>query len=148
MIEKKIHFICTGNVYRSRLAEAYFNSLKIPNLKAFSSGIEADHSTDGPIEWYAMKLLRNTKLVPFMSFDCQKTSRDLLKVGDFTVFMEQKHLDFCKEKLEFVPEFYKILDIQDIHTAGLTDAQIIEITQKTFVKIISQVDAFVKKLKS
>lgn len=37
----KIHFICRGNVFRSIIAEAYFNSLKLPNVAVASSGTVA-----------------------------------------------------------------------------------------------------------
>ena len=34
-----IHFICTGNIYRSRLAEAYCASKRVAGLCVLSSGI-------------------------------------------------------------------------------------------------------------
>ncbi len=36
-----IHFICRGNSFRSIIAEAYLNSLKINDLVVFSSGSTA-----------------------------------------------------------------------------------------------------------
>jgi len=143
---KTIHFICTGNVYRSRLAEAYFNSLHIPNIKIISSGIEADHSGDGPIEWYAMRLLYNANLESFMAYDCQKTTVDLLKKGDFTVFMEPKHLDFCSNVLGYLPEFYQVWNVEDMHPRDLTDRDIIDISEKTFSLIKTKVEALIKDL--
>lgn len=44
---KTIHFVCRGNNFRSRLAEAYLNSKKLPGIKVISSGIEAEKMIAG-----------------------------------------------------------------------------------------------------
>ncbi|NEQ49164.1 MAG: low molecular weight phosphatase family protein [Leptolyngbya sp. SIO3F4] len=54
-------FICTGNYYRSRFAEIYFNHLADTNglsLRAFSKGLEAHmHRNVGAISPYALEYL-------------------------------------------------------------------------------------------
>jgi protein-tyrosine-phosphatase len=38
----RVHFVCTGNLYRSRMAEAYLRSKAIPGLEVTSSGVLAE----------------------------------------------------------------------------------------------------------
>ena len=44
----RIHFVCTGNVYRSRLAEAYCASVCDAAIQVESSGIAAGMNEDIP----------------------------------------------------------------------------------------------------
>jgi len=48
-----IHFVCTGNVYRSRLAEVYCASMSISGIRVISSGIAAGLDDDAPISPHA-----------------------------------------------------------------------------------------------
>lgn len=84
-----VHFICAGNVYRSRLCESYFNLKKPKNLQCFSSGVIAGKDLIGPISWVAQRIIEKNRLSPYMSFSFQKTSKDLLEKADFTIFMEE-----------------------------------------------------------
>ena len=143
---KIIHFICTGNTYRSRLAEAYFNSLKLPDIKAISSGINAGMTEDGPIEWYAMRLIHDNWLIEYMSRDSKRTSRELLNKGIFTVFMKPIHLDVCKNSLGYSSELNQVWNIEDLHPRGLDDNDIIETSEKTFEPIKAKVNSLAKML--
>jgi len=146
-MEKIVHFICTGNTYRSRMAEAYFNSLKVPNLGAMSSGINAHQPGDGPIEWYSMRVINNNDLIDFMSRDSQKTSLELLKKGDFTVFMKQVHYDFCKDTLGYVPEYYRIWNVEDMASSrNMNPLDVINISEETFRLLKHNIDELLKDL--
>jgi protein-tyrosine-phosphatase len=50
-----IHFICTGNIYRSRLAETYCASKGVPGLFVSSSGIGTKLNRGIPIASYAAR---------------------------------------------------------------------------------------------
>jgi len=62
---KKVLFICTGNYYRSRMAEEIFNSLAYSEemqWEAGSAGLRSDMSASpnkGPISKYAVEMLAN-----------------------------------------------------------------------------------------
>ena len=53
-----IHFICTGNIYRSRLAQAYCASKGVPRLDVVSSGIQTTLNGGVTIASYAVDILR------------------------------------------------------------------------------------------
>ena len=60
-----IHFICTGNIYRSRLAEAYCASKGVPGLSVSSSGIGTKLNRGIPIASYAARVLSERGLEHF-----------------------------------------------------------------------------------
>jgi len=112
----KIHFVCSGNTFRSRLAEAYFNSKNIPSLEMSSSGIAAGRNLNGPIAWYAMRIIKNNGLVNFMSNYWQQTTKELIEGKNLVIFMKKSHYDFCRDFL--IPDQkYLIWNIEDIEGA-------------------------------
>ncbi len=151
-----VHFICRGNAYRSRLAEAYFNSKKLPDIRAISSGVEEEihRYGNGPVSWLAMRLLQYNSLIPFMSFMSQQTNKELLKKSDFFIFFDEKYLDYCEEKLGFNSSQYEAWKILDIDDYGLTeknqsrkdDLRKLDISGKTFVEIKKKIDALIPTL--
>lgn len=66
MDKSSILFLCSGNYYRSRYAELYFNKraneLKLP-YKAFSRGLAVPNSNNpGPISYNALMWLKNRNI--------------------------------------------------------------------------------------
>ena len=66
---KKILFLCTGNYYRSRFAEEYFNikssELGIAYLADSAAlALERGNSNKGPISWHAIDALEARGLTP------------------------------------------------------------------------------------
>ena len=65
---KKILFICTGNYYRSRFAEEYFNHLAESsglNYQAFSKGLSENMpnpGNPGPISEHVLKALKQRNI--------------------------------------------------------------------------------------
>lgn len=113
----KVHFVCTGNAYRSRLAEAYFNSKQLPGFTASSSGIRANYHrpANGPISEYAKVLLEKDGILRFTTVDVTQTTLDILEEQDYFVFMRQIHYDFCVGTLKFKPKQYEIWEIKDVN---------------------------------
>ena len=75
----------------------------------------ATKNESGPISWYAQRIIENERLVPFESLGWQQTTKEILKQGDFTIFMQQEHYDYCREKLDFTQKDYEIWDIKDMY---------------------------------
>jgi len=147
-----IHFICSGNTNRSRLAEAYFNSKNIPNMTATSSGIWADHNLNGDIVWFVKDMLEQEGILQYTAKTWQKTTKELLEKVDVVVFMKQHHFEFVENELGYVPEKYYIWDIEDVSPDQASlgkERQEQEIAQdkEIFKKIKRQVDELILKLK-
>lgn len=153
----KIHFVCSGNFYRSRLAEAYFKSIsKNEEIEASSSGIvaEAKKMENGPIDWFAMRLMKRYGLVPFMSWKECQTSKEVLKDVDLLICMRQFHLDFCQNlgyKGRF--EVWDVPDLEEVDSfipstvPGIgTDINHIQISEQTYEIITEKVDELVRRL--
>jgi protein-tyrosine-phosphatase len=144
-----IHFVCKGNTFRSRLAEAYLNSKQIPNLKVISSGIKADVNECGPITWYAQRLIQQDKLIPFEKPTWEQTTKVLLEEGDLTIFMHQNIYDFCIEHFDFNGKNFQIWEIPDIRVHLRTLAEEVEkmqVTERIFEEIKEKVDELVKEV--
>ncbi len=148
-----IHFICWGNTYRSRLAEAYLNSKNSSGLKSISSGILASTNESGPISWYAQRIIENEKLVPFESLGWQQTTKEILKQGDFTIFIQQEPYDYCRKKLDFTQKDYEIWDIKDMYeflfsSLGMrpaTEMEKIKASEETFKIIKRKIDDLINR---
>jgi protein-tyrosine-phosphatase len=84
-----IHFICRGNVYRSRLAEAYAKSLlkDDSDIEISSSGIEAKLALHGDVVIDALKALEADNLKKHLAPSWQQTTQDLIDRVDLLVFM-------------------------------------------------------------
>jgi protein-tyrosine-phosphatase len=133
-----VHFICKGNTFRSRLAEAYLNSKQIPNLKIISSGIKADINECGPIAWYAQRIIQNNNLIPFEKPTWEQTTELLLEEGDLTIFMHQNIYDYCVEHFDFKDKTFQIWEVPDIRTHLLTleqEVEKMEATEKIYAEI-------------
>ena len=152
-----IHFVCSGNAYRSRLAEAYFKSIiQGKDFTVSSSGIEAelDRLANGPVCWYAMRLLRKNGLVPYMSWQEHQTTPETLKDVDLLICMRPIHLDYC-QKLGYTgkSEVWEIRDLNELpgfipaSTPGIeTDIRLIQLTEQTYQDIVQKVDELAAKL--
>ena len=135
-----IHFVCTGNSYRSRLAEAYLNSKNLPNIQAISSGINPDKF----ISWITLRIIQQNGLSDHVSSSCQKSTKQLLKKGDFTVFMTKEHYEFCKNNLEFNSLHFETWDIYDL-PPRIDDIERIKLSEETYRKIKRNIEKMLAK---
>lgn len=115
----RIHFVCTGNIYRSRLAEAYLRSI-VPNILISSSGTKASLQNKGSIVWYAQRILYRQNLLPFMKMMWSDTTEKDLKNADLVIFLGQKNYDLCREKFSFNSDYliWDLPDFDDRHLNG------------------------------
>jgi len=109
-----IHLICTGNIYRSRLAEAYCASRAVPGLRVFSSGIATALNGGAAITPYAAHVLSEFGLERFAASFWQQTTAALVRVSDVLVFVEREHYCFCERWIDPIRHKIEIWDIPDI----------------------------------
>jgi protein-tyrosine-phosphatase len=140
----KIHFICTGNIYRSRLAEAYCASRCGPGIQVFSSGIAAGLNGDAPISPYAADVLAKYGLDSYAAARWQRTTAALVQASDVVVFLESEHRRFCESWIEPARQRIEVWEIEDV---GPVDAaEIANKVERTFGVIRQRTDTLLTTL--
>lgn len=129
-----IHFVCTGNTFRSRMAEAYLNSKNIPKIKASSSGIRAINNLDGDITSYTKKLLSDLGILKYTNKKWTQTTKEKLLKADLVVLMKEEHLSWIKDHLDFTPKNYLVFNVDDITDSIKGD----EFKRNEFIKLTFQ----------
>ena len=140
-----IHFICTGNIYRSRLAEAYCASKGVPGVRVSSSGIGTTSNGGVPIASYAARVLSQRGLERFAAPSWQQTTAALVRASDVLVFMEREHYSYCKDWIDPIRQTVEIWDISDV---GPVDAsRIMTKVEQTFEMIAQRTDMLLTALR-
>lgn len=139
-----IHFVCLGNIYRSRLAEAYLNSKKLSNVTVISSGISASENNNRPISWLTQRLYEVYKLVPFQKSNWTQTSKVLLDSADLTIFFADEYYQFCVNNFGFNSKNFEIWEIEDLDGSIKDHMEKIKKTEETFEKIRQKVDGLIE----
>lgn len=141
-----IHFVCSANTFRSRLAESYLNSKKIPDVKVSSSGIEAMRDQNGPITWYAQRMIEEQKLVQSEKMIWTQTTKEILEVQDLVIFMQKLHYDTCVAKFGFKGNNYEIWDVTDVDGNLIpNDSETIQRSELEFIKIKANIESLIAR---
>lgn len=149
-----VHFICTGNIYRSRLAEAYLRSKNLPYLTVSSSGTRASEQHKGPTLWMALRLLYRNNLLPFMTNAWVQTTPDQLVKADLVVFFGKNNLKYCQQRFP-IPKKYEVWELPDFDDRDLNgkpldmkrETECIALSEKIFSKIKEKVDKLINTYK-
>ncbi len=81
-----LHFVCRGNTFRSRIAEAIVNAKQLQNITASSSGIDADQSIK--LAPWAEFVLRQHDL-PLNPHPTTQTTAKILKAADKVIALSK-----------------------------------------------------------
>jgi protein-tyrosine-phosphatase len=86
---KKIHFICNGNLYRSRIAEAIWNAKYSKLATATSSGVNQIKHKDeyGPVSWETIYALRLHGITKYCKPNSTQTTEQDIVQNDYIVLM-------------------------------------------------------------
>jgi protein-tyrosine-phosphatase len=115
-----VHFICRGNAFRSIIAEACVNSLKLENLKAVSSGTAAAVDRAGNLGAYAetLALLAKNGIGEFAKAGYgDQLTPSRLAGADVVVCMNQRVFEEC-QRLVSLPDSTRIWSVADIGEPG------------------------------
>ena len=112
---KYVHFVCRGNVYRSRLAEAYAASLlDKKTIVVSSSGIEANLALNGDVDPETVRLLEDENLSHHLTPTWHHTTQDDIDKNDIIVFMSKSLYRQANDQLKIPAKKVRIWDIPDI----------------------------------
>jgi len=146
-----VHFICRGNAFRSILAEAYLNSLKIENLQAISSGTVAAAERSGNLAYYSetLGLLANNGILEFAKADYGDQLTPARLAGtDVVVCMNQRVYDEC-QPLAGLPVSTRIWSVNDLGEPGRVAHSVPEQTryrEEAYHQIVECIDQLVIEL--
>ncbi|MEP6924091.1 MAG: low molecular weight phosphatase family protein [Pyrinomonadaceae bacterium] len=118
-MNKKVLFLCTGNYYRSRFAELYFNFLAEKsnlNWRADSRGFAPGAHNIGAISRYVLQRLENLQ-IPFdkaQRFPLQVSLADLENADLVVALYDIEHRPFVSQDfplwIERI-EFWQVADV-------------------------------------
>jgi 8-oxo-dGTP pyrophosphatase MutT (NUDIX family) len=113
----KIHFVCRGNTYRSRLAEAFVRELRNPHVHASSSGIEASNYNLYPLDYVPRPtgaIRKRFHLDEYFSPERTSTSNELLEAADLIVFMSPDIASDATHRFTFNPDKAVTWQVADV----------------------------------
>lgn len=137
----KLHFVCRGNTFRSRLAEEYWKSHNSTDniTSVMSSGIEADQRLNGGISYLAKQLLAKHNLTNHKKSWTQTTQRNI-DSSTIVIFMSKTILADADKPFDLSSTKYLVWDIPDVKKnskeAGTEEAENI------YQKIVASVEDF------
>ena len=145
-----IHFICRGNVFRSRMAEAYLNSLKITDIQAISSGALARQyaGENTIIEQDTISFLTKHGLEVFSKSHWNQLTQERVARADLTICMTP----LVKEECQGVAELpgntttWNITDVGDEGATPQNKAELDDAYEQTFQKVTTKVDELIKQM--
>jgi len=114
---KHVLFICTGNYYRSRYAEAYFNHLvekrRLTGWRAFSRGLATELAM-GLISIHTVERLEKNKipLIHCSEKPAPLTEEDLKTAHVIIALKREEHLPMMQT---LFPDWATRIDYWDIH---------------------------------
>ena len=109
----QLHFICLGNMFRSRLAEAYTNGQK-NGIRATSSGVLAAKTANDDISWYAKEILEREHLISFTTMKWTQTDIQVIQGADKIIFLHPTVFDtYCSFgfPLDLPYEVWNVADV-------------------------------------
>ena len=135
----QILFLCTGNYYRSRFAEIYFNHKAVnTNWVAFSRGLRLDPRNSGKISSIAVEELSKLDIPVENQPYPQKAEIEDLKRADMIICMNKNEHEKMMEKMfPLFKENVLYWDIYDIFEKN---------SSSEVPKIIHNVDRLIEQL--
>ncbi len=120
-----VHFVCQGNRFRSRMAEAYLASLQLPHITVSSSGTRADRAKEN-LSLPARAVLSVHHILSHASHAKHVTNQDLLDKADIVICMNRKVYQDCNKQGLKLPSQTYIWNVSDIDRLSAEEQQSLE----------------------
>lgn len=113
MANKKIHFVCSGNVFRSRLAEAYIRTHNLDGYEVSSSGVNAERWPEDYISPWAKRISHRDKVNAYLATKRRVSTQADFNQNDIIVFMHPRVLNDARSKFKLNEDKCLVWDIKD-----------------------------------
>jgi 8-oxo-dGTP pyrophosphatase MutT (NUDIX family)/protein-tyrosine-phosphatase len=131
-----ILFVCMGNTFRSRLAEAYAKSLHIPGATFKSAGVAATNNYSGPIWIHTKALLDEENLSQYGKPSWTQLTQSILTRANIVVCLNREVYDSALQlglKFPLRTYIWSITDVTRMqHTAIGQTGAFIHFARRTF----------------
>jgi protein-tyrosine phosphatase len=119
---KTILFLCTGNYYRSRFAEIFFNhhaEQRGLHWRAFSRGLALDPFNPGPISRYTIeRLVSHGILFDKHRFPLDVTRQDFDAAHHVVAVKEDEHRPLMHSRFPTILNRVEFWQVHDVDCAG------------------------------
>lgn len=143
----EILFVCTGNTCRSPMAEAIFNKLASPDMRASSAGVGA--FPGGRASAYSIRVLEDLGL-DISNHQARQVTDEILQEADLIITMSKSHkrlIDYnFPDHSKKVYNFYQLVDGSLDDVADPFGASILQY-ERTRDEIYGLVKGLIEKLK-
>ena len=145
----RVHFVCRGNVYRSRIAEAYLRSKAIPGVTVTSSGVAATDNQSAQIATLPLSIAQAAGFDSWQNFDWTQTSQAELDRADIIIFLNDDIESDAKCDYSLSSQKYEIWDVANLDEelaaehSDISDSATIE---KLIEAAITAIEAHVDQL--
>lgn len=135
-----IHFVCRGNIFRSRLAREYLTDTS-KKVKVVSSGIWAKQALYGSISRHAKALMHDHGLKNHQRGWVQTTQRNI-DDSTLVIFMSETIFQDASKMFDLSSTKYLVWDIADIKRSK--QATSIDDGEKIYQKIVDRIEELKK----
>lgn len=109
----KIHFVCSGNVFRSRLAEAYARASYPSHIQVSSSGVHAGIYTEDYLSPWAQRISTRDAVRASVTNHRTISSQTDFDSNDIIVFMHPKVLEQARAQFTLNEDKCLVWDVKD-----------------------------------
>lgn len=113
MANKKIHFVCSGNVFRSRLAEAFSRTHNLEGYEVSSSGINGEHWPEDYLMPWTKRISHRENIANLLSEKRKISTQADFDRNDIIVFMHPRVLDEARNRFKLNEDKCLLWDIKD-----------------------------------